>query len=254
LTMQHALGTPPRPAGLMPPGPQTPPSRPYSTSALPQPLSSSSSSKPAVKVTPSRRRASSEPLSPSTHSKTGTVQCNGVTKAGKQCTRQVKSAPALSTSHPDAQIERFCHQHSKELLGVAGFYSHKIANEYIKFQGSLCYVIVASTINLTVGCKIGFQIICNQILKLLYASRWRNLALRLTFRATSTLSRSEVNIPHHSNPLPNIQYTHRPQYSEESAPQSGACRQSRKTHRPMGQTMRVERTDPPRVVAWGSGR
>jgi hypothetical protein len=31
-------------------------------------------------------------------------------------------------------MERFCHQHSKELLGVAGFYSHKVTNEYINFQ------------------------------------------------------------------------------------------------------------------------
>lgn len=145
LTMQHALGTPPR-FGLMPPGPQTPPSRPVSTSVLPPPasLSSSISSKPAVKVSPIRRRAASEPPSPSTPSKSGTVQCSGVTKVGKQCTRQIKAAPALSVSHPNAQIERFCHQHSKELLGVAGFYSHKVADAYIKFEGSLCYIIIIS--------------------------------------------------------------------------------------------------------------
>jgi hypothetical protein len=95
-----------------------------------------------VKVTPIRRRAASEPPSPSTPSKNGTVQCSGVTKAGKQCTRQIKSAPALSASHPDAQIERFCHQHSKELLGVAGFYSHKVADAYIKFEGDQYYIII----------------------------------------------------------------------------------------------------------------
>jgi len=141
LTMQHALAAPLH-FGLTPPGPQTPPSRPVSTSALPPSLSSSASSKPAVKVTPIRRRAASEPPSPSTPSKNGTVQCSGVTKAGKRCSRQIKSALALSASHPDAQIERFCHQHSKELLGVAGFYSHKVADTYVKFEGNLYYIII----------------------------------------------------------------------------------------------------------------
>jgi hypothetical protein len=149
LTMQHALGTPPRP-GLIPYSPQTPPSRPHSASVLPPPSYPSSSKnpspsppKPGVNVTPKRPRASSEPLSPSTTpSKSGTVQCSGVTKAGKQCTRQVKSGSALSTVNPDAQMERFCHQHSKELLGVAGFYSHKVTNEYINFQGNLCVVVL----------------------------------------------------------------------------------------------------------------
>lgn len=149
LTMQHALGTPPRPnGGLMPPYPQTPPSRPQSESVLSPPSYQSSSynaspSPPKVDVqtTPGRPRASSVPLSPTTPSKTGTVQCSGVTKAGKQCTRQVKAATPLSTVHPDAQIERFCHQHAKELLSVAGFYSHKVVNEYIKFEGNYCATI-----------------------------------------------------------------------------------------------------------------
>jgi hypothetical protein len=62
------------------------------------------------------------------------VQCSGVTKVGKQCARQVKAAPALFSILPAAQIERFCHQHSKELLLVPGFYSHKVANKYISFE------------------------------------------------------------------------------------------------------------------------
>lgn len=155
LTMQHALGTLPRP-GLMPPGPQTPPSRPQSTSVLPPPSYPSSSlsiadsgSKPAEKLTPSRRRATSEPPSPSTPSKNGTVQCSGVTKAGKQCTRQVKCGSALSTLNPNEQMDRFCYQHTKELLAVVGFYSHKVANEYIKFQGSLRDICHYVHINLT---------------------------------------------------------------------------------------------------------
>jgi len=143
LTMQYALKRP----GLMPPsGPGTPPSRPQSDSAL-QTLSSPTTStsappKPTLDVTPKRRRAASSPSSPSTTpSKGGTVQCSGVTKAGKQCSRQVKAAPALSNVHPDAQTERFCHQHSKELLQVPGFYSHKVANEYINFGGRFIWAI-----------------------------------------------------------------------------------------------------------------
>lgn len=139
LTMQYALRTPTRP-GLMPPsGSNIPFSRPQSDSALlPPPPITSASPKPGLDVTPKRRRAASSPPSPSTTpSKSGTVQCSGVTKAGRQCARQVKAAPALSNVHPDAQIERFCHQHSKELLQVPGFYSHRVANEYISFLGTL---------------------------------------------------------------------------------------------------------------------
>lgn len=166
LTMQHALNTitstPPRPgpSGLMPPNqnpwaqiypsPHTPPSRPQSEGVLPPPsYPSGPNSKPPsspapidVKVTPTRARprASSVPPSPSTPttpSKSGnTVQCSGFTKAGKRCTRQIKAATsALANTHPDAQIERFCHQHAKELLDVSGFYSHKVNDEYVKFEG-----------------------------------------------------------------------------------------------------------------------
>lgn len=198
LTMQHALGPLPS-LGLMPFDPQTPPSRPYSASVLPPPSyrspSTNASSSPPGAGTPSRPRASSEPLSPSTTlSKNGTVQCSGVTKAGKQCSRQVKSGSALSTVNPGAQMERFCHQHAKELLGVVGFYSHKIPDTYINFQGKTIVQTLTTCDRDLIGCrKIGFPNICNRTHKSLCVSKWRNLDRRQTFQATSILLRFGVS-------------------------------------------------------------
>ncbi|KZP32513.1 hypothetical protein FIBSPDRAFT_774423 [Athelia psychrophila] len=131
LTMQYAQSPPPRNEMLSPPVPSTPQARPGSAPGViprPPPL-----------ATPSRLRSASTPPSPSTSStpsKGNTVQCSGVTKVGARCSRQVKSTLGLSASHPDAdaEIERFCFQHAKELLAVKGFYSHKVAGRYIEFS------------------------------------------------------------------------------------------------------------------------
>ncbi|KAJ4483659.1 hypothetical protein J3R30DRAFT_3655895 [Lentinula aciculospora] len=71
-----------------------------------------------------RRRASSTPPTPAAGASgvSGQIQCSGVTKAGKRCTRLVKGGPALvgvwgAASPISSNVERFCHQHAKELLG-----------------------------------------------------------------------------------------------------------------------------------------
>jgi hypothetical protein len=64
------------------------------------------------------------------------TRCSGVTKAGKQCTRTVKTGPALSTVDPDLAVERFCFQHSKELMKPTGFYSRKERKDkWVNFAG-----------------------------------------------------------------------------------------------------------------------
>lgn len=148
LTMQHALSAPhdvptfsrthpPTPPRLAPP---TPPTRPHSGPASAHPSSSRTNHDdqepaPSPPRRPARRRATSVPVSPSTSSSgDGLTQCSGVTKAGKRCTRQVKVGTALSDIDPDAQIERFCHQHTKEILGPSGFYSRKTGRDWIKFE------------------------------------------------------------------------------------------------------------------------
>ncbi|KAG7086548.1 hypothetical protein E1B28_002497 [Marasmius oreades] len=89
--------------------------------------SSSNSSKPDK---PKRQRASSTPPSPTSNTAgaSGQIQCSGVTKTGKRCTRLVKNGPALtgvmgSNTIGGQTIERFCFQHMKELLLPTGFYA-----------------------------------------------------------------------------------------------------------------------------------
>ncbi|KAJ3881937.1 hypothetical protein F5051DRAFT_458533 [Lentinula edodes] len=70
----------------------------------------------------------------------GQIQCSGVTKAGKRCTRLVKGGPALvnvwgTNSPTSGDVERFCHQHAKELLGPSGFYARKQHRDGRQGQG-----------------------------------------------------------------------------------------------------------------------
>jgi len=65
---------------------------------------------------------------PSKSKKGSDDQCSGVTKAGQRCTRMVKIE-----DDDDESEERFCHQHSKELLGPSGFYARK-NGEWVKFD------------------------------------------------------------------------------------------------------------------------
>ncbi|KAG8893325.1 hypothetical protein FRC01_013668, partial [Tulasnella sp. 417] len=97
----------------------------------PGPQSAASSPGPAMPSpagTPGFGRASSQPppsTSPQPATADGLTQCSGVTKKGIRCTRKVKSPPALGWINPEDGIPRYCHQHSKELLEVTGFYGTK---------------------------------------------------------------------------------------------------------------------------------
>ncbi|KAE9403324.1 hypothetical protein BT96DRAFT_1017035 [Gymnopus androsaceus JB14] len=91
---------------------------------------------------PGRPRASSTPPTPTAgvSGVSGQIQCSGVTKAGKRCTRLVKGGPALvsvwgATSPTTGNVERFCHQHAKELLGPSGFYARKQHRDGRQGQG-----------------------------------------------------------------------------------------------------------------------
>ncbi|KAF9456516.1 hypothetical protein BDZ94DRAFT_1229487 [Collybia nuda] len=75
---------------------------------------------------PRRPRVSSSPTA--SGSTIAAQQCAGITKAGNQCLRQVKSrlTPSnVDNSIDSAIIERFCFQHTKELLEPSGFYARK---------------------------------------------------------------------------------------------------------------------------------
>lgn len=172
LTMQYALQAPDQQHRPFPPQLNTPQSRPVSSSMLPSklhdlnlyaaPLPSKNCSKPqaishsvtissdssdgsyTVSPKPSkkcaRRRVSSDPpvsasAAPSTSKGDGTsVQCNGTTKAGKRCTRQV-ARDANTTG------DVFCHQHSREVLASSGFFGRK-NGEWVKFEGAYLMAVM----------------------------------------------------------------------------------------------------------------
>jgi hypothetical protein len=109
--------TPTRPA-LNPPALHT---RPHSDSKV-KPVSASTGP-PLATPTPPKRRRNSTPSSPtaSVAGGNGAVQCSGQTKAGKRCTRQVKLPASLAQIDDDNDgeaVERYCFQHSKELVGL----------------------------------------------------------------------------------------------------------------------------------------
>ncbi|CCA66896.1 hypothetical protein PIIN_00735 [Serendipita indica DSM 11827] len=139
------------PGGLYPALP--PPSMP-----TPEPFqpSKSDSSLPVRKGT--RRTSYPIPLSPSidappslpssskprpTRRRTGSddgdgIQCAGITKAGKRCTRKVKAAPPFSSNldplESDEGVERFCFQHTKEILSQTGFFPSKPLSAMVSFD------------------------------------------------------------------------------------------------------------------------
>lgn len=145
LTMQYALksmrpDTPMGPA-LAPPFVTVPP-RPHSDSivspkvAKPRQSAVAGPSQPALNVTPNRPRAVSVPPSPATSSPgKNTTQCSGMTKAGKQCSRQVK-LPATH-SHLDPTPVLYCHQHKEVMITAqTGFYVRKAgsADRFVEFS------------------------------------------------------------------------------------------------------------------------
>jgi hypothetical protein len=93
---------------------------------------------PASIATPTKSAKSELSSAPSTPGsrKAGQEQCSGVTKAGKRCTRMVKTTAFDFNDNDPSSIPRFCHQHSKELLGPSGYYARK-TGEWVKFDGAI---------------------------------------------------------------------------------------------------------------------
>ncbi|KAJ3572500.1 hypothetical protein NP233_g3053 [Leucocoprinus birnbaumii] len=92
-----------------------------------------------IPLTPSRPRRSSRSSAstspPPTPGKNGQVQCAGITKAGKRCTRQVKVGHAINDSEDDEdnKVPRFCFQHTDEVLSPTGYYSRKTGH-WVEFE------------------------------------------------------------------------------------------------------------------------
>jgi len=137
LTMQMAL-LPPVDSGLAS-------ARPHSNPTFPVTKPNASASTPATPhygtpppfATPIRRNKSEVSSTLSTPSrKAGQEQCSGVTKAGKRCTRMVKTARFDSDYTDSSSIPRFCYQHSRELLGPSGYYARK-TGEWVNFEGAI---------------------------------------------------------------------------------------------------------------------
>lgn len=113
-----------------------------SDSNIPRPSKPQSSTSPPSPATPDnkrpakrRQRASSDaPVSPTSTSGDDVTRCSGITKQNKRCTRQVKTGPALAQMLAPGVVERYCHQHNKELLVDVGFYSRK-DGKFVTFSG-----------------------------------------------------------------------------------------------------------------------
>jgi hypothetical protein len=138
LTMQMAL-LPPDDSRL---GSARPHSNPTFPSATKPNSSTSTLERPpygtqASISTPIKSAKSESSSTVSTPSgKAGQEQCSGVTKAGKRCTRMVKTRAFDPDENDSSSIPRFCHQHSKELLGPSGYYARK-TGEWVKFDGAI---------------------------------------------------------------------------------------------------------------------
>lgn len=119
---------------LLPPRPQT------NTSSV----SSSSPARSAISLSstkPNNKSDLSISSAQSTSSKkSGGQRCAGVTKAGKQCSRIVKTGSTLLLESEDVDgstlLPRFCFQHTKEIMSPSGYYSRK-NGEWINFEGNL---------------------------------------------------------------------------------------------------------------------
>ncbi|OAX40337.1 hypothetical protein K503DRAFT_687731 [Rhizopogon vinicolor AM-OR11-026] len=86
-------------------------------------------SRPQLDIAPNRPRATSVPPSPlSPSANKNTAQCSSMTKAGKQCSRQVK-LPSTH-SHIDPTPVVYCHQHRDAMYTAqTGFYVRQKGKE-----------------------------------------------------------------------------------------------------------------------------
>ena len=100
-------------------------------------VSSSSPARSAISLTspakPNNKSDLSISSAQSTSSKkSGGQRCAGVTKAGKQCSRIVKTGYTPLLESEDAV---FCFQHTKEIMSPSGCYTRK-NGEWVKFEGN----------------------------------------------------------------------------------------------------------------------
>ncbi|KXN82512.1 hypothetical protein AN958_02363 [Leucoagaricus sp. SymC.cos] len=90
---------------------------------------STSPTRPTNMLTPIRPSLSTRSSASQTSTVTSsskTVQCSGITKAGKQCTRQVKVQLARDDAEDgEENVARFCYQHTDEILVPSGYYARK---------------------------------------------------------------------------------------------------------------------------------
>ncbi|THH10004.1 hypothetical protein EW145_g1625 [Phellinidium pouzarii] len=149
-TMRYALQSPDGPSNsaLLHPNLSAPSFPPRSTSDCPRPsLSTDSSPERGQRLNASRHArpradsTSSAPPSTSADSPSGRkkaiderIQCNGMTKKGERCSRQVRADPPLNIVDPAAPTERFCFQHQKEVMEPSGFYSRTGTRKWVEFS------------------------------------------------------------------------------------------------------------------------
>jgi hypothetical protein len=151
LTMKYALQPDDDQSVAAPSPPVTPQkplrrraqSRPNAIAGSPSSAKISSHSVTPVKLALSTGSSPDRTSSPS--HRTDVVQCSGITKAQKLCTRMVKiNYPLGGTSD---KIERFCYQHTKEILKPTGYYPCQNSN-WVDFHRNILLFLI-STIPLT---------------------------------------------------------------------------------------------------------
>ena len=119
---------------LLPPRPQS------NTSSI---SSSSTPAKSAISLSsptkPNKSDLSISSAQSTSSKKSGGQRCAGVTKAGKQCSRTVKTGYTLLLESEEADdsslLPRFCFQHTKEIMSPSGYYSRK-NGEWVNFEGN----------------------------------------------------------------------------------------------------------------------
>ena len=134
--MQYALKFLRRDTPTKPPRPRSDSIVSPKTVSKPPLSAVSGPTQPAINVTPSRPRAALVPPSPATSSPgKNTTQCSGMTKAGKQCARQVR--PPATHSRLDPMPVLYCYQHKEVMITAqTGFYVRKAGNadRFVEFS------------------------------------------------------------------------------------------------------------------------
>lgn len=156
---------------------------------------STSPTRPSILSTPTKHRTNSSISSASRTStpsgKTSQTRCAGITKAGKRCTRQVKTDLADDDAEDEEEnVPRFCFQHTTEILVPSGYYARK-DGAWVTFKGKIrCkYTNFHPDVGLE---QNGYLPICNRQHKHLYEQKWKKSSPLEMYQDTSTHSKSGV--------------------------------------------------------------